>query len=350
MPIATNKPVVVTGITGFVAAHCALTLLEKGYTVRGTVRSQSKADQFSQLPHFKKYVQKKKLEFSIVEDVASSDFTEAMSDGVEVVLHLASPFHMGKGEPESTFLIPAKKGTENALKTAHKVGTVKNFVLTSSFAAVLSMDDPGLPLSGKVYTEDDWNRATYEQAKETDNPGFAYCASKKVAEKAAYDYQKENGLESKMTISSICGPMIMGPLVHSLDKLDNLNESLSQVWEIVSGKCGKELPATGFPAFADVRDIANAHITAFEKNVQGRFLIYSGPYDSQRIVDLAVEKFPNEYKGVKGSPGETIDKNPKVFKLDTTKAEKELDFKPKSFETTFGDMIGQMFELQKQGK
>lgn len=349
MTNVTSQPVVVTGITGYVAAHVALTLLTKGYSVRGTVRSQSKADEFSKLPHFKNYADTKQLTFFIIEDVAKSDFNQVMNN-VEVVIHTASPFHSGDGDPEETFLIPAKQGTLNALKSAHKVGTVKNFVFTSSFAAVWSATDKDFPMSGKVYTEEDWNSATYDEAKKSDSPGFVYSASKLVAEKSAYDYQKEQGLQGKITISSINPPMIMGPLVHSLDKLDHLNESLSQVWNVVSGKCGKDLPPTAFPAFADVRDVADAHVLAFEKNVQGRFLIYSGPYDNQSIVDLASEKFPNEYKGVKGNTGETMDKNSKLFKLDSTRAETKLGIKPKSFEVTFGDMIGQMFELQKEGK
>lgn len=36
--------VLVTGVNGFLASHIALNLLERGYKVRGTVRSQEKAD------------------------------------------------------------------------------------------------------------------------------------------------------------------------------------------------------------------------------------------------------------------------------------------------------------------
>jgi GDP-D-mannose dehydratase len=36
-----SAPVCVTGVSGFVASHTAKLLLEKGYTVRGTVRSKA---------------------------------------------------------------------------------------------------------------------------------------------------------------------------------------------------------------------------------------------------------------------------------------------------------------------
>lgn len=276
MTLATSQPVLVTGITGFQASHVAYALLQKGYKVRGTVRSQEKGDAFGKLPHFSKYAKSGQLEFAIIKDVIESDFTESMK-GVEVVLHCASPFHNKiEGNPEKTFLDPAVKGTKNALQAAHKAG-VKHFVTTSSFAAVCSLDDKEFPNNGKTYTEDDWNNATYEQAKTTETAAFAYCASKKFAEKAAWDYQKENHLEDKMKFSCVCPPMIVGPPIHSVDKLDHLNESLDQLWNVISGRNGDEIPPTGFPAFADVRDVAEAQIVSFEKNINGRFLVYGGP-------------------------------------------------------------------------
>jgi len=36
--------ILVTGISGFIAKHCAVELLNHGYRVRGTVRSLAKAD------------------------------------------------------------------------------------------------------------------------------------------------------------------------------------------------------------------------------------------------------------------------------------------------------------------
>jgi nucleoside-diphosphate-sugar epimerase len=277
MTLATSQPVLVTGITGFQASHVAYALLEKGYKVRGTVRSQEKGEAFGKLPHFTKYAKSGQLEFAILKDIIESDFTDSMKD-VEVVLHCASPFHSKiEGTPEKTFLDPAIKGTKNALQAAHKAGTVKHFVTTSSFAAVLSLDDKNLPFNGKTYTEDDWNNATYEDAKTTETPAFAYCASKKFAEKAAWEYRKENNLESKMKFSCVNPPLIVGPPIHSVDKLDHLNESLDQVWNVLSGRTGDELPQTGTPAFADVRDVAEAQIASFEKNINGRFIVYSGP-------------------------------------------------------------------------
>jgi len=37
--------VLVTGASGFIGLHCVLQLLEQGYRVRGTVRSEKRADE-----------------------------------------------------------------------------------------------------------------------------------------------------------------------------------------------------------------------------------------------------------------------------------------------------------------
>jgi len=42
----TNKPILVTGATGFVASNCIKLLLQRGYMVRGTVRSLANKEKY----------------------------------------------------------------------------------------------------------------------------------------------------------------------------------------------------------------------------------------------------------------------------------------------------------------
>jgi len=59
-----SRRVLVTGANGFIALWVTRTLLEQGYRVRGTVRSEEKGKQFLQT--FKEYGDR--IEFVIVND------------------------------------------------------------------------------------------------------------------------------------------------------------------------------------------------------------------------------------------------------------------------------------------
>jgi len=63
-----------TGANGFVAIWVVRTLLEKGYTVRGTVRSKGKGDYLK--AYFEKYGDR--LEIVVVEDIAQVPSTKPL--------------------------------------------------------------------------------------------------------------------------------------------------------------------------------------------------------------------------------------------------------------------------------
>ena len=65
MPAITSGKILVTGANGYIAVWVVKKLLEKGFAVRGTVRSESKAPYLREL--FKEYGDK--FEVVIVEDI-----------------------------------------------------------------------------------------------------------------------------------------------------------------------------------------------------------------------------------------------------------------------------------------
>ena len=60
--------VLVTGPSGFIGAHVFAQLVHKGYSVRGTVRSRSKADYFRE--RFPEATLAHQISFVIVKDIA----------------------------------------------------------------------------------------------------------------------------------------------------------------------------------------------------------------------------------------------------------------------------------------
>lgn len=63
--------VLVTGPSGFIGAHVFVQLLERGYSVRGTVRSESKAEYFTN--KFPEAARSGQISFLVVPDIAKPD-------------------------------------------------------------------------------------------------------------------------------------------------------------------------------------------------------------------------------------------------------------------------------------
>lgn len=90
--------VLLTGGSGFIAAHTLEQLLEKDYSVVTTVRSEEKAQKIRGA--HTEQVEAGKLEVLIVPDIAQEGaFDDVVkTPGIDVVLHTASPFHFNISE------------------------------------------------------------------------------------------------------------------------------------------------------------------------------------------------------------------------------------------------------------
>ncbi|KAF2633799.1 NAD(P)-binding protein [Macroventuria anomochaeta] len=284
--------VLLTGGSGFIAAHTLDILLERGHSVVTTVRTQEKADKIKE-QYNGKYADK--LSFAIVPDIAQPGaFDEAVKSDppFEAVLHTASPFHFNVTDVRKDLIDPAVVGTTGILKSIKKSApSVKHVVITSSFAAIIQADKGFWP--GHEYSEADWNPITFEQA--TESPMLGYRASKTFAEKAAWEFLEKE--KPNFTISTINPPMVFGPIVHALDSLDNLNTSNERIRNTVQGKFKDEIPPSGVHFWVDVRDVAEAHVNAFEKPeaANKRFFVTAGYFSNKEITQIIKKNFP-QYK------------------------------------------------------
>ena len=335
-----GQTILVTGASGFVAAHVLTEFLEHGYKVRGTVRSESSADKVRKT--HAKYGDK--LSFAIVEDVAAPGAFDEAVKGVDGVIHTASPFQMQVEDNERDLLNPAIHGTTEILRAIKKHNpSVKRVVITSSFASIVNMEKGNWP--EHTYTEADWNPVTYETAKSADG-GTAYCASKTFAEKAAFVFVKRE--QPNFDIATICPPMVYGPPEHAVSDLKHLNTSAADIYRLMNGS-EKEVPQTQFWAFADVRDVATAHRLAYETPAAAgqRYFITSGNYSYQMVCDIIREKVPEARDRTPvGKPGSGL--GTQVYKVSNEKASKELGMTFRSLEETITDTARRLMELEKE--
>jgi len=281
--------VLLTGGSGFIAAHVLESLLEHGYSVVATVRSAHKGQQI--LDSHKQYG-KDKLDFVIVEDIAKSgafDSAVVADPPYEAVIHCASPYHFNAKTPEECdqLITTAVNGTTGLLKAIKRnAPSVKRVILTSSYAAMV---DYGQPLT-HIYTEVDWNPITQEQAHQS--APFAYLGSKTFAEKAAWDFVRDE--KPCFTMTTMNPPMVYGPVIHSLSSIDAINTSNARFVSLLKGSPSTPCPATVNYLFIDVRDLALAHVLALEKpgTENQRFFVTAGNYSNAEIAQVIGEEYP----------------------------------------------------------
>jgi nucleoside-diphosphate-sugar epimerase len=258
---------------------------------------------------------------------------------------MASPFVMeGITDNVKELLDPAVKGTTGILSAILEHNpSVKRVVITSSFSSMWNGTKGTWP--DHTYTEEDWNPVTWDEAADpnTDGPN-AYSASKVFAERAAWDFIDKK--KPNFTLSTVLPPMVYGPTAHKPDSVKKLATSSADIYRLCNGS-EKQVPETGFFAFVDARDVGEAHLKAYETNNPGRFFVTGGNFTYQRACDIIRKDFPEKrHLTPEGTPGQPL---PNVYKVDSSKARKELGMTFRDLETTIHDMVVDFEEIEKRG-
>jgi dihydroflavonol-4-reductase len=267
--------ILVTGASGFVGKWCVVKLLEKGYRVRGTIRSQSKATQvretITSLLGAEAVGRLELVEADILDD---KGWPEAFR-GVSAVLHVATVIRGDEPKDSSLVIRPAVEGTERLLRFARESG-VKRVIITSSIATV-----------GYGHGQTTGTR-TYDETYFTNIEGmrwtWAYCIGKTRAEQAAWAYANANGLE----LTTIHPGAIIGP---PLD--DDASISVGMVGGLLDGTT-PAVPNNGF-SIVDVRDVADMHVAALERpeSIGQRYLATAEYMPFPEVAKVVQELYPD---------------------------------------------------------
>ena len=270
----TNK-VLLTGISGWIAKHTAIELLNAGYEVLGTIRNKNLVDQTKQT--ISKYASTEKLSFVELDLLKDDGWNEA-AKGCRYIFHIASPFPMKVSSNRENLLPVAVDGTLRVLNAGLNTG-VEQIIKTSSIVAMFRKPNRTNPYT---FGENDWSDENWIEGVSD------YFLSKTKAEKAAWRLMESKGLKNKLTTINPGG--VFGD---ALDKKGGT--SIEYIRQFMKGKF------PGAPKFAvlisDVKDIAKAHVACIGNNkVGGRRLIVGK--DVKRLVELSqliAEAMP-EYK------------------------------------------------------
>jgi dihydroflavonol-4-reductase len=271
------KTVLITGASGYIGKHITLQLLNQGYEVRASVRNLSKSAEVISAVE-PGLVDKSKLDkrLTFVElDLEKDAGWDVALKGIDVLMHTASPFPIASPKDENELLRPAVDGTLRALRAAKSAG-VKRVILTSSVAAIYGCE---LPAGKTEYDETMWTDVTHPIGR------GAYTKSKTLAEKAAWDFVKDQAPEIALT--TINPVLVLGA---PLDK--NFGSSISLVERVLKGK-DPMLPDTRF-SIVDVRDVAQMHVAAISNDAtkNERLLAASATYSFVGIAKYLKSIYP----------------------------------------------------------
>ncbi|KAH9574285.1 hypothetical protein CY35_01G049100 [Sphagnum magellanicum] len=216
-----GKTVCLTGAEGFIGSWILKTLLDHGYTVRGTVRNL----------------------------------------GCDGVFHTASPvLFKDITDPQAEVIDPAVNGTLNVLASCAKAQT-KKVVLTSSISAIIFTNKRNSKggIDESLWSDEDYCRENK----------MWYFLSKTLAEKAAWDFANEKGLNmvAIQPVTVLGSPLQASPN-YGLEVIrDYLNGTIKTCRDIDRVLVG-------------VKDMARAHILAYESpHATGRNICCSTPVD-----------------------------------------------------------------------
>lgn len=254
--------VLVTGGSGYVAAHCIVKALAAGHMVRTSLRSLRRADEVRSavLAGGVDPDRLVRLTFSEADLNDDAGWSEATT-GCDYVLHVASPFPSAPPVDPQDLIRPARDGALRVLRASVAQG-IKRVVLTSSFAAI----GYGHATTGRSFDERDWTDIAGPDA----NP---YIQSKTIAEQAAWDFMQMHGRDTVLCVINPTG--IFGPTLSR-----NLSASVDLIRLLMAG--GMPVAPLSYFGVVDVRDVADLHLLAMtaEGAVGQRLLATTEPQES----------------------------------------------------------------------
>ncbi|KAF3399498.1 hypothetical protein DPV78_006435 [Talaromyces pinophilus] len=297
MSVPPGGRILLTGANGYLASVTISLFLERGCSVRGTVRSVA-------AHAWMKTYFGERFELVEVPNIYAPDAwgTPGLLDGVHGIAHMAMDTSMDPGN--HAIIDDTVNSTLALLEAASKVASVKSVVITSSLAAC------ALPTTGVPYTIDagTWNTDAIQQTSTPAVPDELnedkikarwrgielYAAFKALSEQASFAWVREhapvpfgfNTVVPNVNFGIAISPPNMG-----------YRSTAAVLDAVVKGYAAA--PSILPPQwYVDVEDTALLHLAALTlPEVQGeRLLAFAGQYSWTQILEILHRRFPGRIR------------------------------------------------------
>lgn len=144
----------IIGGAGFIGSHVTKKFLAEGHDVRVSVRDLAKKENYAHLHDLENAAQHLEIVQMDVQDEAA---LRTFLQGCDIVVHSGTPFQLDVQDPQRDLLDPTIRGTENFLKVAGEIPSLKKVVFVGSVASLNTsypLPDPNRG-ADDVYTEAD---------------------------------------------------------------------------------------------------------------------------------------------------------------------------------------------------
>ncbi|KAG2723367.1 hypothetical protein I3760_02G167500 [Carya illinoinensis] len=271
--------VCVTGGTGYIGSWLIMRLLERGYSVQATMRSNPGHTKdigfLTGLPGASEKLQIFNADLSIPESFS------AAIEGCSGVFHVATPIDFEDKEPEEIVTKRSIDGALGILNACLNSQTVKRVIYTSSSAAVLySGEDVDDEVDESVWSDVDF-------IKWLKIYGGSYAISKTLTERAVLEFGEKHGLE--LDIVTIIPSLVIGPFI-----CPKLPSSISVALAMILGnEDAYSFLALIASSMVHVDDLARAHIFLLEyPNAKGRYICSSDGMSIQQMSEFLAHNYP----------------------------------------------------------
>ncbi|KAJ5808861.1 aldehyde reductase II [Penicillium riverlandense] len=272
--LPTGGLVLITGVNGFLASHLALQLIQRGYAVRGTVRSPDSASWITEAIMAR--YPAGKFQALVVPSLSAPGVMDDLIKDVDGIVYMAADTSLNP-DPNQV-ITPGLEALHAALKTAAQVPSVKRFVLTSSYTAAVDTFVPAAP--EVLVSKDSWNETStarawapppYDAMRALD----VYQSLKTECERLFWKFASEE--KPSFVQNSVLPGFVIGPIVHSKQR--------GSTAALVKGyfddpTCNQAFAWITAPWVVDVVDNAVLHLAGLtDEDVQNeRLLALADPF------------------------------------------------------------------------